>query len=131
MSYKILCHWSWNKSFFTEWKHYCLWFIIAAYSISTWICIDVKDISDYQLFVYLMSLSCYCSKAPNKSCIFLLYDNLYHWIGVYMNLQYVITSIYIFTSTAFFLFNFLRKSNCVHTALNNMAKPNHNLTSFN
>lgn len=41
------------------------------------------------------------------------------------------TSIYIFTSTAFFLSNFFwGNSNCVHTTLN-MAKPNHTRTSFN
>lgn len=41
------------------------------------------------------------------------------------------TRIYIFTSTAFFLSNFFwGNSNCVHTTLN-MAKPNHNRTSFN
>lgn len=129
MSYKILCHWSLNRSFFAEWKHHCLWFIIAAYSIS--------NLNLYWRQRHIRLSAVCITRVP----VMLLFKSskhiwlelyFYHWIVDYILWTYVITSIYILTSTAFLLFNFFffRKSNCVHTTLN-MAKPNHNLTSFN
>lgn len=103
MSYKILCHWSLNRSFFAKWKHHCLWFIIAAYSIS--------NLNLYWRQRHIR-LSAVCITHVPVMLLFKSSKHIwlefyfYHWIVDYIIWTYVITSIYIFMSTAFLLFNY-------------------------